>query len=142
MAAESDEQEQQHRRWLVEAEHTASRDFDRNVVILSGGALGLSITFVREFVPVPVECSWPWIALSWTLLTLSLLAILVSMLTSQHALRQAVREIDEETAHDVKRPGGSFATVTGYLNVASAIALVLGLVCLVVFALMNYGRGV
>jgi hypothetical protein len=127
-----------YRQWLVTAEHDASRDFDRAVMTLAGGALGLSVTFIHEIVARPVPCSVVWLGLAWGCLALSLLAILVSILTSQHALRLAIKQVDDQTVHRVHRPGGWLSGVTEGLNVTAALALVLGLMFLVVFALLNY----
>ena len=127
-----------YRQWLVAAEHDASRDFDRAVMALAGGALGLSVTFIHEIVASPVYRSSVWIALAWGCLSLSLLSILVSMLTSQHALRRAIKQVDAQTVHQVARAGGWLSMVTEGLNIVAALTLVLGLVFLVVFAFLNY----
>ncbi len=42
-----------HRKHLVDALHTASRDYDRNLLTLAAGALGLSTTFVHNIASHP-----------------------------------------------------------------------------------------
>lgn len=140
MADENPDPEAQaaYRHWLVTTEHDASRDFDRAVMTLAGGALGLSVTFIHGLVAEPAPCSLTWLGLAWTLLAVSLLAILVSFLASQHALRHAIRQVDDQTIHSAHRAGGWLSGATEWLNITAAGSLVLGLVFLVVFALLNY----
>ena len=127
-----------YREWLVTTEHAASRDYDKAVLALAGGALGLSVTFLHGLVAKPVPCSLVWLGLAWSCLALSLLSILVSILTSQHALRRAIQQVDDQTIRAASRPGGWLSGLTEGLNITAALTLVLGLVFLVVFALLNY----
>lgn len=126
-----------YRDWLVKVEHEASKDFDKAVMTLAAGALGISIAFVRYVAPTPVSGSTVWLGLSWTLFALSLVAILVSFLTSQFDLRRAVKEIDDGTI-DADRPG-EFYYFTFAMNITAAASFVLGVAFLVVFALLNVG---
>lgn len=50
--------EEDERRWLRQADHTASRDFDKAIMTLAAGALGVSIAFVHDIAPDPVHVSW------------------------------------------------------------------------------------
>jgi hypothetical protein len=119
------------RQWLIQADHTASRDFDRTVVALSAGALGLSIVFVQNIAPQPVHKEW--LAIAWGLFAASLIANLASFLTSQHALRWEMRHFDEE----VETAGGWLGKTTIGLNWCSAVAFILGVIALVTFAYLN-----
>lgn len=126
----------QYRKWLVETEHQASRDFDKAITTLSAGALGISIAFVRDLVPEPVLHSVKWLGSSWVLLSLSLLAILISLLISQFALRRAIGQVDKGTIR-TELPGGLLATLTVILNILAALALIAGVGSLAFFALAN-----
>lgn len=117
--------------WLVEAAHTASRDFDRTVVTLAAGALGLSIAFVQNIEPHPVHTGW--LAMAWSLFSASLIVNLASFLTSQHSLRWEMRHFDE----DVGTAGGWLAKLTIGLNWGAAGFFVLGVLALVRFAFLN-----
>lgn len=122
-----------HRRHLLEALHAASQDFDRAIMTLSAGALGVSIAFVRDIAVNPSALCL--LRSSWILFTLSLLLILISFITSQEALRFEIEKLGQ-TATEA-RPGGGFGVATLWLNITSGLSLVAGVVCLVWFALVN-----
>jgi hypothetical protein len=82
-----------YRDWLVETEHKASESYDKAVMTLSGGALAISLTFVKN-VAQPVVALWR-LESAWVALTVSVGSILVSMLTSQIALRHSIHQVDE-----------------------------------------------
>jgi hypothetical protein len=121
------------RTWLRQAVHTASQDFDKAIMTLSGGALGLSITFVHDIAPHP-DHKWA-LGIAWTAFTVSLVLILISHLTSQEASRGMMAEIDAGRNPREKFDLPGWAT-TG-LNVFAAGSLIGGVAFLVLFALYN-----
>ena len=123
------------RQWLVEAHHSSSQDFDKAVMTLSGGALGLSITFVHDFAPKATHRAL--LGWSWGCFALSLLAILVSHLTSQDATLHEIKKLDDPSTKGWAIGKG----MTSFLNYVAALALVGGAVLLVIFALHNVGHG-
>lgn len=104
------------RQWLLQADQAATRDFDRTVVALASGALGLSIAFIHDIAPHPVHEGW--LAIAWSLLSASLIANLASLLTSHHALRWEMRHYDDA----VGEAGGWLGKVTIGLNWFAAAA--------------------
>ena len=91
-----------------EAELEASGRYDKWILTLSGGALGLSITFIEKLAknPTPETLFWP--KLSWGCLVISLLAALLSLVTSQSAIRENRKKLD--LAYSEKRdPNLSFS---------------------------------
>lgn len=123
------------RQWLVQADHAASRDFDKAIMTLAAGALGVSIAFVHDVAPDPVHVAW--LGWAWGLFAGSLVLILVSFLTSQHALRREMKVLSGERKKKDKRPGGCLGSLTIGFNWTSAGTLVCGVIALVVFALYN-----
>lgn len=121
------------REWLRQADHTASRDFDKAVMTLAAGALAVSIAFVHDVAPSPIHTSW--LGVAWGLFSLSLVLILLSFLMSQHALRREMQVLAGDREDDA--PGGWLGRATVGLDRGSAGALVSGVVALVVFALYN-----
>jgi hypothetical protein len=122
----------EHRRHLVTALHTASQDFDKAVMTLAAGALGVSIAFVNSVAPNPRATFW--LGLAWALFGTSLVFILASFITSQQAIRWEIEHLQDDPPQD--RP---WKSTTRNLNYGAATAFVLGVCSLVVFALLNLG---
>jgi hypothetical protein len=117
------------RKRLTDLHEKATDSFDRAVMTLSGGALGVSIAFIHNVAPHPKD-KWA-IGTSWALFAASLLLILLSFLTSERAIIRMVAQHDGGTE---EIPRGQ---LTDYLNWASASAFVIGVIFLVSFALVN-----
>ena len=44
-----------YRKWLVSAEQKSQEDFDKTILSLSGGALGISFVFLKDVIgPLPI----------------------------------------------------------------------------------------
>jgi hypothetical protein len=125
-----------YRDFLVAADQKASEAYDKTVMTLSGGALGLSVTFLKDIVGQSKRVSIQRLEWSWMCLSLSLLLILASMLFSQWALRRAIKQVDDGALGNV-RAGGGFSILTGVLNVISGLSCVAGIVLLAWFSLAN-----
>ena len=121
------------REWLVKADYDASRDFDKAIMTLAAGALGLTIAFIHDLAPDPRFV--PVLRVAWLLFAASLLAILVSFQVSQSALRREITAIDTGTV--LTTPGGMPGRVTLWLNVLATVTLIGGAGAFVVFASLN-----
>jgi len=130
------EEMRDYRNWLVAADQKASEAYDKAVMTLAGGALGLSLTFVKDIVKSPRPESLWRLETSWGCLTMSLAFILVSMLFSQWALRRAIRQVDEFSLPRT-RVGGIFASLTATLNILSGLAFLGGIALLAWFSIGN-----
>ncbi len=128
----------EYRKDLVIGRRKTIATYDKSVFTLSGGALGLSLTFIHEIAPNPRPETILLLMVSWFSLVSSLVSTFVSLLTSQYAFDKALRQVDEGTVYQM-RAGGSLAIVTTVLNIFSAVAFILGVVLLIVFALRNIG---
>jgi hypothetical protein len=117
---------------LLNAHHAASQDFDKALMTLAGGALGISLAFIHDVAPHPHHRGW--LEVSWGSLSFSLLLILVSFLTSQSALLGTISRHEKGVANPHRH---GFARATLGLNWFSAMSFVVGVACLVGFALYN-----
>ncbi len=131
-----DDELKEYRKDLIERGRKANESYDKAVMTLSAGALAVSLTFIHDIAQHPIQSSIRFLVIAWSLLVFSLIAIFISLLTSQFAFRTSVTQVDKGVIHE-SRAGGTFALATLWLNVASAVLFTLGLVFLVVFALMN-----
>jgi len=126
---------------LCEGESAASQDFDKTILTLATGALGLSFAFLGQILKAPPVGKWVLCG-AWGCFIVSMCSILVSMRTSQSAFRQS-REILEaiyfrEVGARERKSSSSLATER--LNMLSLVTLILGLVALAVFVFLNLLR--
>lgn len=131
-----------YRNHLVIAAQKSQESFDKTVISLSGGALGISFLFLKDVVG-PKTVSDPHLLIAaWSSWGLSSLFILISHLTSHYALNKAIEDFDSDTI-DSNRPGGYYSTITRLLNFLGAILFVAGIFCIILFANANLlGNGV
>lgn len=83
------------RRLLVEGEVQVAARFDKSILTLSGGALLLSMTFVKDIVSGSPNDTWALIV-SWILLGMAIAAMLTSLLTSQRAYQRQRDILDKQ----------------------------------------------
>jgi hypothetical protein len=115
---------------LVQHRAKATESFDRTVLTLASGALGLTVAFIHEIAPHPRHV---WVvAVGWSFLCGSLLLILASFLSSIAEHSAIIDQMDERVS-TIRRP----IQWTTSLNVAAASCLVLGVVFVVTFACLN-----
>ena len=127
-----------YRQFFVESERTAQEHYDKAVLTLSGGALGVSFAFMREVIgPGAVQAEhllfWSWA--SWGT---SITAILFSYYFSHLALRKAISQTDLQVVQYV-RPGGYHDAITATLNAAGGLLFLAGVVMMIWFVYLNHG---
>ena len=124
-----DEARARYRERLSELHEHATRDFDKAIMTLSGAALAVSIAFIHDVAKHPHYKVL--LAASWVCFGLSLSLILASFLTSEQAIVRMIEGIDEER-DEIER-----SAWTDRLNQGSAAFFLVGVLCLVIFALLN-----
>lgn len=130
-----DEQLRAYRDHLVDAQREAHAAFDKTVLSLSGGALGISFAFVRDIIAdKPPVNLWLLIA-AWVCWGLCVTSTLVSYYTSHKGLRSAIKRVDDGTV--CEKPIGRFDIVTSGLNIASGGLFVVGLILIAWFVSTN-----
>lgn len=126
----------EYRRWLVAAEQKSQEDFDKTVLTLSGGALGISFVFLKDVIgPQPIVLS-SFLLAAWLTWAFSTFSVLTSFYLSHLALRSAIGQVDDGTIHK-QTPGGVFARLTAILNATGAVLFLVGVCCITVFAGAN-----
>lgn len=108
------------------AELSASQDYDRAILTLSSGTLALSATFLKDIAQTPAK-SIVLLEVSWAALIGAIIAIILSFLVSQWAIRAEAR--NEGLRFGVKGIVG--------LTLFGGVAFVLGIVLFATFALVN-----
>jgi hypothetical protein len=127
-----------YRKLLQELETEQQRTYDTTVITLSGGALGVSFAFVKDFVSPDTMIQHGILVVAWICWAFSIITILASHLISVEMLRAAIR------AEDQKNPQGRIRWVDGFmlgLNVSGGVLFVAGVIFLAVFIGNNLGKG-
>lgn len=125
-----------HRKHLVSADQKSQEDFDKTVLSLSGGALGISFIFLKDVIgPNPIQSPGLLFA-AWVAWGASTFCVLASYYLSHLTIRKTIRQIDEDKLH-LEKPGGRYADGTALLNAAGAVLFLVGVVCITLFANSN-----
>jgi hypothetical protein len=127
----------EYRSTLVAAEQKSQDDYDKTIVSLSGGALGISIVFLSDIVGESVPIVLWSIVAAWAFWALSLTSVVVSYFFSRMALSKAIEQIDKGTIED--NIGGWASPATKISNSVSGISFILGVVMLIYFVTKNIG---
>lgn len=117
---------------LVEHYYGVVEAYDKAILTLGGGALGVSFVFVSDLGPDP---NHRYVLLTaWLLLAGSLGVIVASFMISQFLHRSMILALDAGTTEKYK---GRFGKSGLVMSVAGGLALVLGVVMLGLFIWLN-----
>ena len=106
---------------------------------MAGGAFGVSIAFVSDIVgPAGPVAVWK-LGAAWALFTVSIAALLASMMTAQLSHDVAMRKIRCNEPLGTGTIGGRWTIATLVLNWIGFFAVVAGLALLAWFAVANLG---
>ena len=125
----------EYRRQLIALEQKAQESYDKTLLTLSGGALGVSFAFVTNFVERGSMQASCLLFGAWSCWALSLAMTLTSHLSSQTAIRRAIKDFD--SGRPVKRPGGRYDLLTVVLNVGAGVLFVVGVAFVGIFVWRN-----
>jgi hypothetical protein len=135
--ADSSDPGHAYRARLQELEQKAQEAYDHAVLALSGGALGVSLAFLKDIVK-PGQAQDAWLAgIAWAAWCASLACTLWSHYWSTRALRRAVEELDAGEAKRKSRLGGLADELTVGLNFAAGVAFIIGAASFAMFAFRN-----
>ena len=128
---------------LLKRQLSNGENADRAILTVSAAALGFSLAFIKDIVPLTeAECLF-FLYSSWVCFVLATICTLVSFFTSQHAI-----EVQLERAHRyyLMREDAAFdgqsrsAALTNWLNKAGAVFFVAGMLAACVFVAINLGK--
>jgi len=127
----------EYRQWLVKADQQAATDFEKAIMTLSGGALGISIAFLKDIVPTPQPETKIFIIIAWGTFAVSLGAILLSYLMSMRAIRVAIKRVDDGVIYK-KGENSCASALTWICNILGALGFFLGVIFFLLFATANF----
>jgi drug/metabolite transporter (DMT)-like permease len=131
-----DESLEKYRAHLIAAEQKAQEDFDKTLISLSGGALGVSFVFLKDFLGKGPITYKGLLLSAWLCWGVSVISVLFSFFASNLALRRAITQVDAEKMYE-EHVGGRFDTLTAVLNVIGGILFFSGVILIAVFVWNN-----
>src|SRR4051794_24675222 len=118
---------------LIQTYNSASESYDRGIMTLSAGSLGLSLAFVKDIAPHPVRV-WA-IQTSWAAMVASLVFVVASHALSVEVHRRVIDCLDGNRAY-ADEPWWVKTGVT-WLNMLAGALFLVGAAFLVYFASAN-----
>jgi hypothetical protein len=131
----TDEEFRDERKFLLDAEREAASSFDKYMLTFSSGALGLSLTFIKELCKQPT-CKYFLLYIAWAGFIATILCTSSSFLIAQRALSKQRDILDEFFYTKQLRPNW-WATTTSYLNIFSIFSFITGIILLTIFIGLN-----
>lgn len=120
-------------RTLLELRNQSSREFDRLIVYLAAGGLGLTVAFTDDLINLSTA-KFKWLLFgTWTAFIITLVLNLISQLTSTKTMDLEMEE--EEFRSDF------YNEVTKWLNILSIVFLVVGICFFLIFIALNLIHG-
>jgi hypothetical protein len=124
---------------LAAASHKVAEQFDKAVMALAAGGLSVSLLFVEKIAPHPKAATLWCLAAGWVAFAVSLMCVLFSFLFGYHSFRREIESLNalyRDPSLPIA-PRNKLTSAALLFNWLSAIALVIGAVAIVVFAIMN-----
>lgn len=132
------EELKEYRQFLIDTRIKLNESYDKLIITLSGGALALSITFLKDVVGSKGIDHPQFLLISWALFVCSLSSILCSILFGLSAYKKALKQVDNETIL-IEKAGGKSSSLSAVMHWLAAICLMFGLVFISLFAYYNIG---
>ena len=138
-------QMKEYRNQLVQAEQKSIDSFDKSLLTMSGGAIGITFVFVENVagpgpMAAPALLIGAWVC--WVVVIgLTILSFYTSYLALRKCLRQASESIRAGNSEAFKKecPGGIYGKLVTCLNPINGLLFVVGLVLVIIFAAKNIG---
>ncbi len=113
---------EQYRNDLLTARQTVFVQFDKAVLALSGGGLALSVTFIKDIVPLDRISLIPLLISTWILFGFSILSTVFSFILSRISIDRQLRQAEEyyvqgkDAAYDMPNKAARFTTLLNYCS--------------------------
>jgi hypothetical protein len=126
---------------ILDRQRSNSEGYDKAILTLASGALGLSLSFIKDLLPASRPPAWSCLLyLSWWLLTAAILTTVCSFLLSNAALNKA---LEQAWGYYLKRNEAAFARTrlahaVDYSNYLAGALFVFGIVLTVIFVSVNF----
>jgi len=113
-------------------------EYDKAIMTLSGGGLGITFVFIKDFIGTNAVQRKQVLFWTWVCWGLSITFVILSFITSQKAVRRAIEQVNTGEIYS-QAPGGRFAALTSVFNHLGALLFFAGLSLFVYFVYHNLG---
>lgn len=134
--SEFHEQISEYRKELLKLEQQMQSEYDKAILALSGGALGVSLTFLKDVCIKQGVHGGGFLLTAWMCWGLSVTCTLASYYTSTKALRHAVKQTDDRLIY-LELAGGCLDRATKWFNIFAGLLFLAGVVSIVIFVAQN-----
>lgn len=107
----------------------SSEQFDKAILFVSSGALGISITFLDKIIDLSTSSCNNILVLSWIFEAITIILFTINHYVSLQTFNSAIKAAYNENAIHSKS--------VKYINLLSIITLSLGLLLLIIFIFIN-----
>jgi hypothetical protein len=117
-----------------------SERYDNAILTLSTGILGISLAFIKDIVPLDKAEFLSLVIISWWLFGAAIVSTLVSFSVSQLAIKRQLEYAEKyylEEQEDYINKKNHPALLTEYINYASGVLFVAGIIVTVIFVSVN-----
>jgi hypothetical protein len=121
---------------LYESEGEAQDNYDKTILTLSSGALGISFAFITDIVGPESITNVGLLISSWICWGISVVAVLMSYFTSNITHRRAI-DLFINGERDHQKLYGIPGIITWYLNGLGGVLFIVGLILIVLFVKIN-----
>lgn len=118
---------------IYEAYFESAKQFDKHILFIASGALGISFSFIKDIVNLNDAICNSILIISWIDLALVILLSLLSHYISKQALNEKLKLF----YHAKQTKADKLNNIVKYLNISMIIMLVLGIILLVTFVGIN-----
>ncbi len=124
---------------------SSSENFDKSILTYSSWALGISIAFLKDFIPITVA-NFPYLLyLTWIFFTFSIASTTISFLLSYKGLELSLSYackyfLDEDDSYFNK--DNAYNKIVRNSNWASGVSFILGLLFTLIFVMSNLEKSV
>jgi len=128
---------------LLRRQLSNSENADRAVLTVSAAALGFSLAFIKDIVPLGTATCPALLYLSWLFFVLATVITLASFFTSQRAIAAQLTLAERyylQHEEDALKTRPMLATITDWLNLAGVVCFVVGILATCNFVAINLGK--
>lgn len=126
-----------YREYLVELYTKTQEEFDRTLLALSGGALGVSFAFVKDFLGTGNVVRKDLLFVSWCCWIVTLALTLISQYLASVTIGIALKKLDRQKWLDPDEPGGRLAKGVTVGTGAAGLFFLVGLLFMAHFVILN-----